>query len=141
MLEYRDIIPCCTGMIQKEVAERLAAKPGTKAQGIISVLVQLWYDVEYCFTVPPTVFNPPPKVQSAVIIMRRNSRQDAGCDEQLLVRIVKQSFQQRRKMLRGSLRGLIPEGHEFGSLRPEQLGVEDFIRLTNDIGRARGEKN
>lgn len=141
MLEYRDIIPCCTGMIQKEVAERLAAKPGTKAQGIISVLVQLWYDVEYCFTVPPTVFNPPPKVQSAVIIMRRNGRQDAGCDEQLLVRIVKQSFQQRRKMLRGSLRGLIPEGHEFGSLRPEQLGVEDFIRLTNDIGRARGEKN
>ena len=105
MLEYRDIIPCCTGMIQKEVAERLAAKPGTKAQGIISVLVQLWYDVEYCFTVPPTVFNPPPKVQSAVIIMRRNGRQDAGCDEQLLVRIVKQSFQQRRKMLRGSLRG------------------------------------
>ena len=141
MLEYRDIIPCCTGMIQKEVAERLAAKPGTKAQGIISILVQLWYDVEYCFTVPPTVFNPPPKVQSAVIVMRRNGRQDAGCDEQLLVRIVKQSFQQRRKMLRGSLRGLIPEGHEFGSLRPEQLGVEDFIRLTNDIGRARGEKN
>lgn len=141
MLEYRDIIPCCTGMIQKEVAERLAAKPGTKAQGIISVLVQLWYDVEYCFTVPPTVFNPPPKVQSAVIIMHRNSRQDAGCDERLLVRIVKQSFQQRRKMLRGSLRGLIPEGHEFGPLRPEQLGVEDFIRLTNDIGRARGEKN
>ncbi|MCR5333361.1 MAG: 16S rRNA (adenine(1518)-N(6)/adenine(1519)-N(6))-dimethyltransferase RsmA [Bacteroidaceae bacterium] len=141
MLEYRDIIPCCTGMIQKEVAERLAARPGTKAQGIISILVQLWYDVEYCFTVPPTVFNPPPKVQSAVIIMRRNGRQDAGCDEQLLVRIVKQSFQQRRKMLRGSLRGLIPEGHEFGSLRPEQLGVEDFIRLTNDIDRARGVKN
>ena len=141
MLEYKDLIPCCTGMIQKEVAERLAAKPGTKAQGIISILVQLWYDVEYCFTVPPTVFNPPPKVQSAVIIMRRNSRQDAGCDEQLLVRIVKQSFQQRRKMLRGSLKGLMPDGHEFGSLRPEQLGVEDFIRLTNDIGRARGEKN
>ncbi|MBO7347905.1 MAG: 16S rRNA (adenine(1518)-N(6)/adenine(1519)-N(6))-dimethyltransferase RsmA [Bacteroidaceae bacterium] len=141
MLEYRDIIPCCTGMIQKEVAERLAAKPGTKAQGIISVLVQLWYDVEYCFTVPPTVFNPPPKVQSAVIIMRRNGRQDAGCDERLLVRIVKQSFQQRRKMLRGSLKGLMPEGHELGTMRPEQLGVEDFIRLTNDIDRARGEKN
>lgn len=141
MLEYRDIIPCCTGMIQKEVAERLAAKPGTKAMGIISVLVQLWYDVEYCFTVPPTVFNPPPKVQSAVIIMRRNGRQDAGCDERLLVRIVKQSFQQRRKMLRGSLKGLMPEGHELGTMRPEQLGVEDFIRLTNDIDRARGEKN
>lgn len=142
MLDYKDLIPCCTGMIQREMAERLAARPGTKAMGIISVLVQLWYDVEYCFTVPPTVFNPPPKVQSAVIIMRRNSRVDAGCDVGLLTRIVKQAFQQRRKMLRGSLRGLMPAGHEFGSLRPEQLGVEDFIRLANDIGGAvRAEKN
>lgn len=133
MLDFKELIPCCTGMIQKEVAERLAAKPGTKAFGILSVLIQLWYDVEYLFTVPPGVFNPPPKVQSAVIRMTRNNVTDPGCDVRLLTRIVKQAFQQRRKMLRGSLKGLIPEGHEFGTLRPEQLSVEQFIQLTNDI--------
>ena len=133
MLDYKEYIPCCTGMIQREVAERLAAKPGTKAFGILTVLVQLWYDVEYLFTVPPGVFNPPPKVQSAVVRMTRNSTSDPGCDTALLTRIVKQAFQQRRKMLRGSLRGLIPENHEFSTKRPEQLGVADFIRLTNDI--------
>ena len=120
-------------MIQREVAERLAAKPGTKAFGILTVLVQLWYDVEYLFTVPPGVFNPPPKVQSAVVRMTRNATTDPGCDTALLVRIVKQAFQQRRKMLRGSLRGLMPEGHEFATQRPEQLSVADFVRLTNDI--------
>lgn len=133
MLDFKDLIPCCTGMIQKEVAERLAAKPGTKAFGILSVLIQLWYDVEYLFTVPPGVFNPPPKVQSAVIRMTRNDVSDPGCDVRLLTRIVKQAFQQRRKMLRGSLKGLIPEGHAFGTLRPEQLSVEQFVHLTNDI--------
>lgn len=133
MLDYKEYIPYCTGMIQREVAERLAAKPGTKAFGILTVLVQLWYDVEYLFTVPPGVFNPPPKVQSAVVRMTRNSTSDPGCDTALLTRIVKQAFQQRRKMLRGSLRGLIPENHEFSTKRPEQLGVADFIRLTNDI--------
>ncbi len=133
MLDFKEIIPCCTGMIQKEVAERLAAKPGTKAFGILSVLIQLWYDVEYLFTVPPSVFNPPPKVQSAVIRMTRNKVEDPGCDVALLTRIVKQAFQQRRKMLRGSLKGLIPEGHEFGTQRPEQLSVAQFIQLTNDI--------
>ena len=133
MLDFKDYIPCCTGMIQKEVAERLAAKPGTKAFGIITVLIQLWYDVEYLFTVPPGVFNPPPKVHSAVICMRRNGVTDPGCDVALLTRIVKQSFQQRRKMLRGSLKGLIPDGHEFGALRPEQLSVAQFVQLTNDI--------
>lgn len=133
MLDYKDYIPCCTGMIQKEMAERLAAKPGTKAFGIITVLVQLWYDVEYCFTVPPTVFNPPPKVQSAVIIMRRNGVTDPGCDVKLLTRIVKQAFQQRRKMMRVSLRGLIPADHPWGTMRPEQLSVEQFIQLTNKI--------
>ena len=133
MLEYKDYIPCCTGMIQREVAERLAAKPGTKAFGILTVLVQLWYDVEYLFTVPPGVFNPPPRVQSAVVRMTRNATTDPGCDTALLVRIVKQAFQQRRKMLRGSLRGLMPEGHEFATQRPEQLSVADFVRLTNDI--------
>lgn len=133
MLDYKDYIPCCTGMIQKEMAERLAAKPGSKAFGIITVLIQLWYDVEYLFTVPPGVFNPPPKVHSAVIRMTRNGVTDPGCDVALLTRVVKQAFQQRRKMLRGSLKGLIPDNHEFCTLRPEQLGVEQFIQLTNDI--------
>ena len=111
MLEFKDYIPCCTGMIQKEMAERLAARPGTKAYGIITVLLGLWYDVEYLFTVPPTVFNPPPKVQSAVICMRRNGVSEIGCNERLLTRLVKQAFQQRRKMLRVSLRGILPENH------------------------------
>ena len=111
MLEFKDYIPCCTGMIQKEMAERLAARPGTKAYGIITVLLGLWYDVEYLFTVPPTVFNPPPKVQSAV----------------------KQAFQQRRKMLRVSLRGILPENHPFSTQRPEQLSIKEFIQLTNDV--------
>lgn len=133
MLDYKEFIPCCTGMIQKEVAERLAAKPGTKAFGILSVLVQLWYDVEYLFTVPPTVFNPPPKVQSAVVCMRRNSRTSLPCDYSLMKRIVKQAFQQRRKMLRGSLRGIIPADHPLGTMRPEQLSVEQFIALTNEV--------
>lgn len=135
MLDFKELIPCCTGMIQKEVAERLAARPGTKAFGILSVLIQLWYDVEYLFTVPPSVFNPPPKVQSAVIRMTRNGVTDPGCDVRLLTRIVKQAFQQRRKMLRGSLKGLIPAEHEFGTLRPEQLSVQQFVQLTNDIAR------
>ena len=133
MLEFKELIPCCTGMIQKEVAERLAAKPGSKAFGILSVLVQLWYDVDYLFTVPPTVFNPPPKVQSAVVRLTRNNVTDPGCDVEQLKRIVKQAFQQRRKMLRGSLKGLIPEGHPWGTLRPEQLSVENFIELTKCI--------
>lgn len=133
MLDYKDLIPCCTGMIQKEVAERLAAQPGTKVFGILSVLVQLWYDVEYLFTVPPGVFSPPPKVQSAVVRMTRNQRTGLPCPYDLLRRLVKQSFQQRRKMLRGSLRGIIPADHPFGTLRPEQLSVEQFIRLACDV--------
>lgn len=133
MLEFKDYIPCCTGMIQKEMAERLAARPGTKAYGIITVLLGLWYDVEYLFTVPPTVFNPPPKVQSAVICMRRNGVSKIGCNERLLTRLVKQAFQQRRKMLRVSLRGILPESHPFSTQRPEQLSIEEFIQLTNDI--------
>ena len=133
MLEFKDYIPCCTGMIQKEMAERLAARPGTKAYGIITVLLGLWYDVEYLFTVPPTVFNPPPKVQSAVICMRRNGVSEIGCNERLLTRLVKQAFQQRRKMLRVSLRGILPENHPFSTQRPEQLSIEEFIQLTNDV--------
>lgn len=144
MLDFRDLIPCCTGMIQLEMAQRIAARPGTKAYGILSVLLQMWYDVELLFQVPPGVFNPPPKVQSAVVCMRRGQRQQAGCDEQLLRRIVKGTFQQRRKMLRVSLRPLLAQTFpdtDFSTLladpaltrRPEQLSVEDFIALTNGI--------
>ena len=121
MLDYRHLIPCCTGMIQKEVAERLAAGPGSKTYGILSVLVQLWYDVEYLFTVEPGVFNPPPKVKSAVIRMTRNKVEDCGCDERLLRRVVKTAFNQRRKMMRGSLKPL------FAQLNSE------FVALTNAV--------
>ena len=149
MLDYRELIPCCTGMIQKEVAERLAAKPGCKAYGILSVLVQLWYDVEYLFTVEPGVFNPPPKVKSAVIRMTRNEATSCGCDERLLRRVVKTTFNQRRKMMRGSLKPLFAQldqeqGRTAGghadflaqpllTKRPEQLSVQDFIDLTNAV--------
>ena len=107
MLDNRDLIPCCTGMIQREVALRMAAQPGSKTYGILSVLIQAWYDVEYLFTVEPSVFNPPPKVQSAVIRMTRNDVTFLGCDEQLFRRIVKTVFNQRRKMLRVSLRQIL----------------------------------
>ena len=156
MLEYRHLIPVCTGMIQKEVAERLAAAPGSKVYGILSVLIQLWYDVEYLFTVEPGVFNPPPKVKSAVVRLTRNGRTDCGCDERLLRRVVKTSFNQRRKMMRGSLKPLFaalnaeraggsqPEGVADFLARPEmtqspeQLSVEEFIELTNSIDRLYG---
>lgn len=156
MLEYRHLIPVCTGMIQKEVAERLAAAPGSKVYGILSVLMQLWYDVEYLFTVEPGVFNPPPKVKSAVVRLTRNGRTDCGCDERLLRRVVKTSFNQRRKMMRGSLKPLFaalnaeraggsqPEGvadflaRPEMTQRPEQLSVEEFIELTNSIDRLYG---
>ena len=156
MLEYRHLIPVCTGMIQKEVAERLAAAPGSKVYGILSVLIQLLYDVEYLFTVEPGVFNPPPKVKSAVVRLTRNGRTDCGCDERLLRRVVKTSFNQRRKMMRGSLKPLFaalnaeraggsqPEGvadflaRPEMTQRPEQLSVEEFIELTNSIDRLYG---
>ena len=138
MLDHKDLIPCCTGMIQHEVALRMASKPGNKQYGILSVLIQAWYDVEYLFTVEPGVFNPPPKVQSAVIRMTRNSVTDLGCDEQLFRRVVKATFNQRRKMLRVSLRQLLPkEASVFTSypsllsLRPEQLTIPQFVELTN----------
>jgi len=150
MLDNRDLIPCCTGMIQREVALRIASKPGTKAYGILSVLIQAWYDVEYLFTVDETVFNPPPKVKSAVIRMTRNAVDHLDCDEQLFRRVVKTVFNQRRKMLRVSLRQLIPTSsspagdgcavpspslfdHPFMTLRPEQLTIKQFVELTNLI--------
>ena len=134
VLEYRDLIPECVGMIQKEVAVRLAEGPGSKEYGILSVLLQAWYDIEYLFTVNETVFNPPPKVKSAVIRLRRNKVERLDCDERLFVRVVKASFNQRRKMLRNSLRAAFGdfggEEHPFFSKRAEQLSVADFVELT-----------
>ena len=145
MLDNKDLIPCCTGMIQKEVAERMAAGPGSKTYGILSVLVQAWYDVEYLFTVEPGVFNPPPKVRSAVIRLTRNKTTDLGCDEKLFKRLVKTTFNQRRKTLRNNIKPLLSALEQesevkpdFTALladpimqkRPEQLSVEDFKNLT-----------
>jgi len=136
VLDYKDLIPCCSGMIQKEVAERLASPPGKKAYGIISVLIQAWYDVEYLFTVNEDVFDPPPKVKSAVIRMTRNNRMELGCDESLFRTVVKTSFNQRRKTLRNSMKPLL--GKEFPEYslplfdkRPEQLSFEQFVELTH----------
>lgn len=146
ILDYRDSIPCCSGMLQREVAERLAAPPGGKARGILSVLLQAWYDVEYLFTVDENVFNPPPKVKSGVIKLTRNSVTDLGCDERLFRTVVKTSFGQRRKMLRSSLKGLfgasgIPEAATpMMTMRPEQLSVAQFIDLTNLIAASRAKQ-
>ena len=143
MLDNRDLIPCCTGMIQHEVAVRMASQPGNKQYGILSVLIQAWYDVEYLFTVEPNVFNPPPKVQSAVIRMTRNKVEKLGCDEELFKRVVKTAFNQRRKMLRVSLRQMMTAEElqaivdsRFATLRPEQLSIAEFVELTNLIENA-----
>lgn len=142
VLDYKDLIPCCSGMLQKEVAERLAASPGSKVYGILSVLLQAWYDVEYLFTVDEHVFNPPPKVKSGVIRCTRNDVTDLGCDERLFKTIVKTTFGQRRKTLRNSIRGLLPPGAVLGDdpvwgQRPEQLSVAQFIELTNRVAALR----
>ena len=140
MIDNKDLIPCCTGMIQREVALRIASEPGNKAYGILSVLIQAWYDVEYLFTVDETVFNPPPKVKSAVIRMTRNKVTNIGCDEKLCKRLVKTVFNQRRKMLRVSLRQMFatPPSNGFYqqevmTKRPEQLSVSQFVELTNIV--------
>ena len=140
MLEYKDLIRCCTGMIQREVALRIAAQPGNKTYGILSVLIQAWYDVEYLFTVNEDVFNPPPKVKSAVIRMTRNNVSKLNCDEKLFKRLVKTVFNQRRKMLRVSLRQMFQakprEGfyeQEVMTKRPEQLTIPQFVELTNIV--------
>ena len=145
ILDYKEAVPQVVCMIQKEVAERIAEKPGSKTYGILSVLLQAWYDIDYLFTVGEGAFNPPPKVKSAVIRLVRNTRQDLGCDESLFKAIVKTGFNQRRKTLRNSLRPIIRSKAErlgwneeeiaaFSSdpifdLRPERLSVEDFIAL------------
>ena len=145
MLDNRDLIPCCTGMIQREVALRMAAQPGSKTYGILSVLTQAWYDVEYLFTVEPHVFNPPPKVQSAVIRMTRNHVQRLNCDEGLFRQVVKTTFGQRRKMLRVSLRQLLSQEavNAFPATidltrRPEQLSIPEFVILTNLVAASVG---
>ena len=149
MLEYRDLIPCCTGMIQREVALRMAAAPGSRTYGILSVLLQAWYDIEYLFTVDEHVFCPPPKVKSAVIRLTRNSVTSLPCQEALFRRMVKTTFNQRRKTLRNNIRplltqidteqtgkGIQPKDHTewlaqpLFQKRPEQLSVQDFIQLT-----------
>ena len=143
MLDNKDLIPCCTGMIQREVAQRMASGPGNKAYGILSVMTQAWYDVEYLFTVDENVFNPPPKVKSAVIRMTRNNVTDLGCNETLFKRVVKTVFGQRRKMLRVSLKQIIDtekveEGfftQDIMTKRPEQLSVAQFVELTNMVER------
>ena len=138
VLDYKDLIPCCSGMIQKEVAERMASGPGNKNYGILSVLMQAWYDIEYLFTVPEHVFEPPPKVKSAVIRLTRNKVTDLGGSEQLFKQIVKTSFNQRRKTLRNSLKPILGkecplyESPIFDK-RPEQLSVDQFISLTKEI--------
>lgn len=134
VLENRDLIPECVGMIQREVAVRIAEPPGSKEYGILSVLLQAWYDIEYLFTVNETVFNPPPKVKSAVIRMRRNGVERLDCDEALFIRVVKASFGQRRKMLRNSLKAVFGNfagaEHPFFTRRAETLSVGEFVELT-----------
>lgn len=136
ILDHKDSVPQVVCMVQKEVAERIAEKPGTKTYGILSVFLQAWYDIEYLFTVGSGAFAPPPKVQSAVIRLRRNSRKDLACDSQLFKTVVKMSFNQRRKTLRNSLKQLIMQhpqtdtSDEVFDLRPERLSVEDFVGLT-----------
>lgn len=134
ILEYRDSVTEVVGMLQKEVAERLCAKPGSKTYGILSVLLQAWYDLEYLFIVNETVFCPPPKVKSAVIRLKRNNIKELGCDEILFKQVVKMAFNQRRKTLRNSIRPLLtPEiiGNDVFNKRPEQLSVSEFVALTN----------
>jgi len=136
VLDYRDQIPEVVCMIQKEVAERMSAEPGCKAYGILSVLMQAFYDIDYLFTVSENVFNPPPKVKSAVIRMSRNTTKDLKCSEPLFFRVVKTGFNQRRKTLRNSLKSLLGDrklDDEIMGQRPEQLSVQEFIELTNKI--------
>ena len=136
VIDYREQIPCCSGMIQKEVAERMVASPGSKTYGILSVLLQAWYEVEYLFTVNEQAFIPPPKVKSAVVRLTRNKRKHLDCDEKLFKTVVKTSFNQRRKMLRNSIKSLLSDESPLPddpmlTKRPEQLSIAQFEQLTN----------
>ncbi len=137
VLDYRNKIDVVVGMFQKEVAERMAEKPGSKTYGILSVLLQAFYDIEYLFTVEPNAFNPPPKVKSAVIRLTRNKTEKLDCDEKLFKAIVKSTFNQRRKMVRNGVKSFIKDesvmSHKFFTMRPEQLSVAQFVELTQII--------
>ena len=139
VLDYRDQVPEVVCMIQKEVAERMAAGPGSKIYGILSVLMQAWYDIEYLFTVGEGAFLPPPKVKSAVIRLTRNGRGALDCDEDLFKRVVKTTFNQRRKTIRNSLKPILatlpklPDYIPYLDARPEQLSVGEFVELTNSL--------
>lgn len=145
VLDFKDRVVCCSGMLQREVAQRLAAPEGTRDRGILSVLLQAWYNVEYLFTVSEHVFNPPPKVKSGVIRMtRRKDVQSLGCDEILFRAVVKTTFGQRRKTIANSIRSLLPPGKTLqpsplATLRPEQLSVQQFVELTNIVQSLRGK--
>ena len=146
VLDYKDRIPVCSGMIQKEVAELGTSKPGKKAYGILSVGLQASYDIEYLFTVDEHVFNPPPKVKSAVIRMTRNKRRRLDCDEALFFLFLKTAFNQRRKQMRNSLQQLVGKGNpileeNIFTKRPEQLTVEQFVELTIMIEQHVGNQN
>ena len=134
IIENREFVPECVGMIQREVAVRMAEKEGSREYGVLSVLLQAWYDIEYLFTVGEKVFNPPPKVKSAVVRLRRNATQRLECDEKLFAKVVKCAFGQRRKMLKNPLRAMFGDfggaEHRFFTLRAEQLSVSDFVELT-----------
>lgn len=137
ILDDKDRVPEVVCMIQKEVADRIAEKPGTKTYGILSVLLQAWYDIDYIIPVGSGAFCPPPKVQSAVIRLRRNSRTSLGCDEKLFKTVVKTAFNQRRKTLRNALKPLLTDSVDKSApvfdLRAERLSVEDFVDLTNTL--------
>ena len=138
ILGYRSQVKEVVGMLQKEVAERIAAPPGSKTYGITSVLLQAFYDIEYLFTVHEHVFTPPPKVKSGVIRLTRNGVETLPCDEAMFFRVVKTAFNQRRKMLDNSLKSLLPAGHDSNpmlSKRPEQLSIQEFIELTGFVGK------
>ena len=135
IIENRDLVQQVVCMIQKEVAERITTSHGNKTYGILSVFLQTFYDIEYLFTVGEKVFDPPPKVKSAVIRLIRNQRQSLECSEKLFFNVVKTGFNQRRKTLRNSIRTLLPVGFEsdYLNMRPEQLAITDFIRLCQEI--------
>ncbi len=138
VLDYRERIPLVSGMLQREVAERICAPAGNRTRGILSVLLQAWYDCEYLFTVPEHVFIPPPKVKSGVLRLTRNSRTELGCSEKRFRQVVKTAFGQRRKTLRNSLGALIPPGSPLREdpimgERPERLSVDQFVDLAKRL--------
>lgn len=144
ILDWRERVTACSGMLQREVARRICAREGSKERGILSVLLQAWYDTEYLFTVDEGVFNPPPKVKSGVIRLTRNGVTDLGVDDALFRTVVKTTFNQRRKTIRNSLRPLLPpgstyDGGEYAGLRPEQLSVDQFINLAKGLRQARDD--